>query len=84
MLILRAIQLVTVLMAFTAVSEPASGKTPHKDKATDRGAESTGGARLVLWREPLDLESRDLFYGTGGRQHACGWRINNFTQTGPE
>jgi hypothetical protein len=23
--------------------------------------------RPVLWREPLDIESRDLFYGPGGR-----------------
>ncbi len=27
-------------------------------------------AKSVLWREPVDLESRDLFYGAGGRAGA--------------
>lgn len=32
-------------------------------------AETTGSIRAVLWREPADIASRNLFYGTGGRQH---------------
>jgi hypothetical protein len=67
---LRVIQLVIVLLAYTAVGEPASGKSPHKDKATDGRAETTEGVQPVLWREPQDLESRDLFYGIGGPEHA--------------
>jgi hypothetical protein len=66
---LRGLQLVAVLLAFTTSSGPASGKSPHKDKATDQGAETTKDARPVLWREPTDLESRDLFYGIGGSKH---------------
>jgi hypothetical protein len=65
----RVIQLVTVLLAFTTLAEPASGKSHHKDKATDRRGETTEGALPVLWREPADLESRDLFYGIGGQKH---------------
>jgi hypothetical protein len=66
---LRVLQLVTFLVAFTAIGGSTSGKSPHKDKATDRRAETTEGARPVLWREPLDLESSDLFYGIGGPEH---------------
>ncbi|HUE23874.1 MAG TPA: hypothetical protein VMQ86_19455, partial [Bryobacteraceae bacterium] len=28
-----------------------------------------GGGPAVLWQEPLDIESRDLFYGPGGSEH---------------
>ena len=67
---LRVIQLVIVLLAFTTVAEPASGKHRHQDKATGGKAETTESVQPVLWREPADLESRDLFYGIGGSQHA--------------
>jgi hypothetical protein len=66
----RVLQLITVLLVLTTVGVSAFGKSPYKDKATDRSAETTEGARPVLWREPADLESRDLFYGIGGPKHA--------------
>ena len=28
-----------------------------------------GSAPAVLWREPVDIKSRDLFYGQGGPEH---------------
>jgi hypothetical protein len=59
----------TVLVASIVLSGTASGKSRPRDKATDRSAETTKGARPVLWREPADLESRDLFYGIGGPKH---------------
>lgn len=31
--------------------------------------ESTGAIRAVLWREPADIASRNLFYGAGGSRH---------------
>jgi hypothetical protein len=31
--------------------------------------ESTGREPAVLWREPTDIEARDLFYGPGGKRH---------------
>jgi len=39
-----------------AVKEPGIGESP------DRGP-------AVLWRDPVDITSRDLFFGPGGRQH---------------
>ena len=32
-------------------------------------AEITGEGRPVLWREPTDIGSRNLLYGSGGKQH---------------
>ena len=66
----RVLQLITVLLASATVGVIAFGKSPYKDKATDRSAENSEGARPVLWREPAGLESRDLFYGIGGPRHA--------------
>jgi hypothetical protein len=68
----RVLQIVAILVASMVLGTPTSGKSPHKEKATDRFAETTEGARPVLWREPTDLESRDLFYGIGGAKHAPG------------
>jgi hypothetical protein len=67
---LKILQLVTVLLSFTIVSAPASGKSPTEDKATYRAAKTTEGAKAVLWREPTDLESRNLLWGVGGPEHA--------------
>jgi len=66
----RVLQLITLLLAVTSVGITAFGRPPFKGKATERSAETTVGARPVLWREPADLESRDLFYGIGGPKHA--------------
>ena len=39
-----------------AVKEPGIGESPGRGPA-------------VLWRDPVDITSRDLFFGPGGRQH---------------
>ncbi|HTS61463.1 MAG TPA: hypothetical protein VMH28_05540 [Candidatus Acidoferrales bacterium] len=49
------------LVLFLAIAAPAVGSTPKKEE-TIRGPG-------LLWREPLDLSSRNLFYGCGGRDH---------------
>jgi hypothetical protein len=43
-------------------------KDDKEDKAKDAAEASTG--KPVLWREPTDLESRDLFHGAGGAEGA--------------
>lgn len=48
-----------------AISLPVAG--PAKPKH-DRLVTRVNGP-AVLWSDPVDLESRDLFYGPGGRQH---------------
>ena len=42
-------------------------KKKDSDKATK---DDETGTRPVLWREPTDITSRDLFYGPGGREGA--------------
>ncbi|HLK64800.1 MAG TPA: hypothetical protein VKU19_15250 [Bryobacteraceae bacterium] len=32
-------------------------------------ADAAGSETVVIWRNPTDLASRDLFYGPGGREH---------------
>ena len=50
-----------VLLAVTVSAFPASSQTDEKT------AKPTGKA--VLWTDPGDLKSRDLFYGPGGKEH---------------
>jgi len=46
----------------------APAMAPAEEKTSIKGSASTEGG--VLWKEPVDLESRDLFYGSGGKEHA--------------
>ena len=48
----------------TSVDEEKQGKTAKRD------FEESVTGRPVLWEEPVDLESRDLFYGIGGQKGA--------------
>jgi hypothetical protein len=48
-----------------------SKKDDKKDKKQDPAASGEmGDARRLLWREPTDIESRDLFNGPGGAEGA--------------
>jgi hypothetical protein len=51
-----------LLLCFLAVLAPA-----RTDKAGLKGESSQSTA--VLWREPKDIASRNLFYGPGGKTH---------------
>jgi hypothetical protein len=44
----------------------ASKKAPSTDKSTKPDAKPRTGSALI-WREPTDIASRDLFYGPGGK-----------------
>jgi hypothetical protein len=67
---LQILQILTLLFAFTGLQGTAFAKSPAEEKAPEATAETTGRAPAVLWREPKDVASRDLFYGPGGRNHA--------------
>jgi hypothetical protein len=46
---------------------------PAKDKARPLAKEETGvSERGILWQDPVDIESRNLFYGPGGKDHEPG------------
>ncbi len=43
----------------------------RKPLRTDRmKAEEVSTGPAVMWNDPTDLKSRDLFYGPGGKEHA--------------
>lgn len=49
-----------------AVASASSGPAQHAGKNRDDAANSS--ARPLLWEAPTDLETRDFFYGIGGRE----------------
>ena len=53
--------------AFTQTAQKTDGQ--HKAKVEDN-SERVKNTQPVLWQEPTDIESRDLFYGIGGRESA--------------
>src|SRR5919205_14089 len=59
---LRASVLIIVLAAVTALSPAAS--------AQKKASQARPEAQELLWKEPGDIRSRDLFFGPGGKQHA--------------
>src|SRR5437763_12630252 len=51
---------------------PLAAGEPKPAKSRDTKVEVTGTGTPLLWREPTDLSSRNLFYGPGGRDHQPG------------
>src|SRR5437867_1801751 len=43
--------------------------THASTSAVRQDAGSRVGARAVLWREPVNVANRNLFFGPGGREH---------------
>ena len=59
----------TALMLIPTV--PATAKNGSKDRKSDAETkESKEQGTPVLWRNPEDIKSRNLFYGPGGEEHA--------------
>lgn len=56
----------TVLFLASALIASAQTKTPFKFKE-ERA--KVGASPAVLWRDPTDIKTRDLFYGIGGPEH---------------
>lgn len=57
---------ITLSFAFLACSALAFAAADGKDKIADPSVKNAQG---TLWTEPSDIQSRDLFYGAGGKQH---------------
>jgi hypothetical protein len=60
---------VLLLTAAMLVALSATGAVKKKHKATEAEVESTGSLPAVLWRNPDDIASRNLYYGPGGEKH---------------
>jgi hypothetical protein len=60
----KLIRGITIFLIVCALNSPAMGPKKHgKDQPT------LGSAPAVLWREPVDIKTRDLYYGQGGPEH---------------
>jgi hypothetical protein len=58
---------VLLLVFYPSASQEA--QTKQTGENTQRAeAEDLAAGRAVLWEEPVDLETRDLFYGIGGQK----------------
>ena len=67
-------KILSVFVAASVLSIPASAGVKKGDKSADGAGEITGTASVagtanVLWREPADIRSRNLYYGSGGKEH---------------
>lgn len=54
------------LLLFLATSTASLAWAP---KGGNKARPKVGSAPAVLWRDPVDIKTRDLFYGPGGRDH---------------
>ena len=57
---------VSIFLLALALNTPALG---GKDGDEDTKKPKLGSAPAVIWREPVDIKTRDLFYGQGGSEH---------------
>ena len=55
-----------LVLSFSAVAQDQKDKTDKKDKSKTEKKELTG--KPVMWREPTDLETRNLIIGAGGEE----------------
>ena len=63
----NTLQRLLFLLAFVISALPSYTETPKSGKP--RAAELGHGANAVLWQDPIDITSRNLFYGSGGEDH---------------
>jgi hypothetical protein len=79
--IICALGVILLLTGLTAIAPATSSAAPQdkdksekpkkdKDKSAKDEAEEALTGNAVLWREPTDIESRDLFHGAGGVEGA--------------
>src|SRR5260370_592243 len=62
-------KLVLLLTAAMLVGLPPAGAVKKRFKTAESKVESTEGLPALLWREPTDIASRNLYYGPGGEKH---------------
>ena len=75
------------LSAAVILSVLAAGSRAKTNEASPKAA-NPGKGTAVLWRDPEDIASRDLFYGPGGKAHEPGgtftFEKEDFTGTNPK
>ncbi len=59
----------TIFITFALLSFPSAGGDAKPAKSPRASVENARSAPAVLWRDPADITSRNLFYGPGGERH---------------
>lgn len=63
-------KILALFIGASLIGLPASAALKKGHKAPDGAGEITGNEMVnVLWREPADIRTRNLYYGPGGDQH---------------
>ena len=62
--------LLTISLLVTTPGVALLGAAEHREKDDTHHEPPSPAAHAVLWRDPGPVESLDLFYGPGGREHA--------------
>lgn len=75
--VLQAISLFLIL----SLCVPAGAQQAAESNAPQ--AKSASGLPVVLWRDPVDIASRNLLYGPGGKEHAPAGKFK-FVEEGKE
>ena len=57
---------IALSMVFPMLALTGPAGAAGKDKISDPSVKSAQG---TLWADPTDIQSRDLFYGAGGKDH---------------
>ena len=58
------------VLAAVMVAVPLAAFAKHGNKPSSASSERATDAAPVLWQQPGDIASRDLYYGSGGKEHA--------------
>lgn len=66
----KKIRFVCVLFAIVALAPPATAAGNKRSETRESKEEITRQGLVVLWRNPGDIRSRNLFYGPGGEADA--------------
>src|SRR3984957_5980153 len=64
----RCTYVLTVFLAVLSVSLPVTGAPKPSVKVQKEKGQSAPAGPAVLWRDPTDISSRNLFYGPGGEK----------------
>ena len=65
----RSLKALSAAAAIVLMTAAGARLTAKSVKGQPEVAEITGQGRPVLWREPVDIATRDLLYGSGGKKH---------------
>lgn len=72
---LSAAILIVFSLLFTGSARPVTQNQADPELRHPERREKIGSAPAVLWREPTDIQSRDLFYGCGSKERAPSGKL---------